>query len=138
MQLKDIMVKDVITITEEETIANAAKNMREANVGCLVVANHGSAQGIITDRDLAVRCVCEEHDTRRCQVANHMSSPAITADPSLDILDAAHMMTENQVNRLPVVEGDQIIGLVSFSDIAYAMDRAMHDLMAGMGAARAR
>ena len=56
--------------------------------------------------------------------------------PGMDILDVAHLMTEQKVKRIPVVEGNQLIGLVSFSDVAQAMDRPMHDLMMGMGAAR--
>jgi CBS domain-containing protein len=136
MQLKGIMAKNVLTITSEETIAGAARRMQEANVGCLVITNSGKVQGIITDRDLAVRCISQGHNPQQCHVSNHMSSPVITTEPDMDILDAAHLMTEQKVKRLPVVEGDQLIGLVSFSDVAQAMDRPMHDLMVGMGAAR--
>jgi CBS domain-containing protein len=136
MQLKGIMAKNVLTITGEETIAGAARRMQEGNVGCLVITNAGSVQGIITDRDLAVRCISQGHNPQQCHVSNHMSSPVITTQPDMDILDAAHLMTEQKVKRLPVVEGDQLIGLVSFSDVAQAMDRPMHDLMVGMGAAR--
>lgn len=135
MQLKDIMTKEVITITEDETIANAARRMQEADVGCLVVTG-ASVTGIITDRDLAIKCVGEGHNPTECQVSQYMSRPVTTAEPGMDILDAAHLMTEKQVKRLPVVDGDQLIGLVSFSDIAGAMERPMHDLMLGMGAAR--
>jgi CBS domain-containing protein len=136
MQLKGIMAKNVLTITSEETIAGAARRMQEANVGCLVITNAGNVQGIITDRDLAVRCISQGHNPQQCHVSSHMSSPVITTEPNMDILDAAHLMTEQKVKRLPVVEGDQLIGLVSFSDVAQAMDRPMHDLMVGMGAAR--
>lgn len=136
MQLKGIMAKNVLTISSEDTIAGAARRMQEANIGCLVITNAGRVEGIITDRDLAVRCVSQGHNPQQCQVSNHMSSPVITTQPEMDILDAAHLMTEQKVKRLPVVEGDQLIGLVSFSDVAQAMDRPMHDLMVGMGAAR--
>jgi len=71
-----------------------------------------------------------------CQVSNYMSSPVITAQPGMDILDAAHLMAEQKVKRVPVVEGNQLIVLVSFSDVAQAMPSPMHDLMVGMGAAR--
>lgn len=136
MQLKDIMAKKVVTVTGEESVADAARKMREANIGCLVVTNTRSVKGIITDRDLAVGCLSDGHDARRCEVSHHMSSPVITAGPNMDILEAAHLMTEKKIKRLPVVEREQLVGLVSFSDIAQAMDRPMHDLMVGMGAAR--
>lgn len=136
MQLKDIMAKQVITIAAEETAVNAARQMEESNIGCVVVANAGKVLGIITDRDLTVRCLSKGHNAQQCQVANHMSSPVTTARPEMDILDAAHLMTAEKVKRLPVVADDRLVGLVSFSDVAQAMDRPMHDLMVGMGAGR--
>ena len=138
MQLREIMAEVVLTITRDETIAEAAYRMREANVGCLVVTNEGSVQGIITDRDLVVNCLSQLDDYAECEVSAHMTSPVITADADTDILDAAHQMTEHHIRRLPVVEGDQLVGLVSFSDIARAMDRPMHEVLAGVGTVRAR
>ena len=138
MQLREIMTKNVITIRGDETIGEAANRMRYANVGCLVVTNEGAVLGIITDRDLVVNCLSQLDDLAERQVGAHMTSPAITADADTDILDAAHQMTENGIRRLPVVEADQLVGLVSFSDIARAMDRPMHDVLAGVGAVRAR
>lgn len=137
MQLREIMTGDVITITRDQTIAEAAKRMRESNVGCLVVTNEGSVQGIITDRDLVVNCLYQLDDYAECEVSAHLTSPALTAEADTDILDAAHLMNENRIKRLPVVESDQLVGIVSFSDIAQAMDQPMHDVLAGFGAARA-
>lgn len=136
MQLKHIMARNVITVAQEETIVNAASRMRVANIGCLVVTNAGAVKGIITDRDLAVKCVSARHNPQQCLVGEHMSNPVIVADPGMDALDAAHLMTERRVKRLPVVEGDQLVGLVSLSDIALAMEQPMHDVLSGMGAAR--
>lgn len=136
MQLQDIMSRNLITCAREETIAVAARKMREANIGCLVVTNSGTVLGIITDRDLAVNCIPGGHQAQQCQVANHMSNPVITASPSMDIIDAAKLMNEKMVKRLPVVESGQLVGLVSFSDISQALAQPMHDLMMGMGAAR--
>lgn len=138
MQLREIMTEIVLTITRDDTIAEAAHRMREADVGCLVVTNEGSVQGIITDRDLVVNCLSQLDNYAECEVSAHMTSPAITADADTDILDAAHQMTEHRIRRLPVVEADQLVGLVSFSDIARAMDRPMHEVLAGLGAVRAR
>ncbi len=136
MELKEIMAKNVCTMTGEETVTDAAKMMRECNVGCLVITNEDSVRGIITDRDLAAGCIGDGHKPEECAVSNHMSSPVITAEPATDIMEAAHMMTEKKVKRLPIVDGKRLVGLVSFSDVAMAMDRPMHDLMVGMGAAR--
>ena len=136
MQLKDIMRQTVVTVSPESTIADAAKQMSQSNIGCLIITNSGSVAGIITDRDISVRCVAEGHDPTECDVEHHMSSPVYSMDPGTDILQAAHMMTERQVKRLAVVEYNQLRGLVSFSDVAQAMDGPVHDLLTGVGAVR--
>jgi CBS domain-containing protein len=110
--------------------------MREASIGCLVVTNEGKVEGIITDRDLTVRCLTEGHNPLLCPISHHMSRPVITAGPGMDVLYAAHLMSNKKIKRLPIVEGDQLIGLVSFSDIANAMIHPMAHLLAGLGASR--
>lgn len=135
MRLRDIMAKKVLTIKADDSVSAAASRMKESNVGCLLVVGSGP-QGIITDRDIAVRCVAEEHDTCDCQVSQHMSNPLITATPDMDVLDAARLMTRKQIKRLPIMEGQKLVGLVSLSDVALALDKPMHNLLIGMGAAR--
>lgn len=136
MQLKDIMKKNVVTASEEELIPSIAKKMKEADIGCVVIVNSNSAKGIITDRDIAMRCISQGHDPNQCHARDHMSSSLVKASPATDIFDAAHMMTEHKVKRLPITEGDRLIGLVSFSDVAEALDRPVHDLLIGMGSIR--
>jgi CBS domain-containing protein len=136
MQLKDIMVKHVVTVTEDESVFNAANLMGQASVGCLVIARAGRAQGIVTDRDLTIRCLGEGHNPVLCPVSQHMSAPVITAGPDMEVLYAAHLMSNKKIKRLPVVEDEQLIGLVSFSDIANAMMQPMVHLLAGLGASR--
>lgn len=136
MQLNSVMAKNVITVEAQTSIADAARKMRNSNIGCLVVAHDGAAQGVITDRDVAIRCSAQGHDASTCTVGQHMSRPVVTIGPETDVLDAARIMTERQLKRLPVAEGDRLVGLVSLSDIAEALDRPLHDLMAGFGSAR--
>lgn len=136
MQLKDIMAKHVVTVTEAESVFRAASLMRQASVGCLVIADAGKAQGIVTDRDLAIRCLGEGHNPVLCPVSQHMSAPVVTATPDMDVLYAAHLMTNKKIKRLPVVEDEKLVGLVSFSDIANAMIQPMVHLLAGLGASR--
>ncbi len=136
MQLKDIMAKHLVTVTEDESVFNAANLMGQASVGCLVIARAGRAQGIVTDRDLTIRCLGEGHNPLLCPVSQHMSTPVITAGPAMEVLYAAHLMSNKKIKRLPVVEDEQLIGLVSFSDIANAMMQPMVHLLAGLGASR--
>lgn len=136
MEIKDIMVRKVLTAGPDETVTAAAKKMRDANIGCLVIVNSGTMRGIVTDRDLTVRCSSEGHDPRTSKVSQFMTAEVVSAQPSTDILTAAHIMTEEQIKRLPVLDGGQLVGLVSFSDIAQALAEPMTDLLMGMGAVR--
>jgi CBS domain-containing protein len=95
--------------------------MRDSNVGCLVVEAGGTVIGVITDRDLATRCSAQGHDPCQCQVQHHMTSPAITVEPTVDVLDAARIMLNHRMRRLPVTLCDQLVGLVSLSDIEQEM-----------------
>jgi signal-transduction protein with cAMP-binding, CBS, and nucleotidyltransferase domain len=141
---QEIMSTHIHTIAVENTLMDAAKKMREAEVGCLVATDDGEIAGIITDRDLVVRCLSEGHDFKCCLVSQHMSVPVISVPPSKDMLETAHMMMERDIRRIPVIESGKTVGLVSLSDIAQAMDtavqqmdNAVHDLLMGMGASRA-
>lgn len=133
MRIKDVMSSEVATSAENETIAGAAKKMADMNVGSLVVVEAGMVYGLITDRDIATGCVGEGHDPRVCVVSQHMSSPVYTVRPDTDVLEAAQMMTVKRVKRLPVVDGVRMVGLVSMSDLAKAMEQPMHNLLASIG-----
>ena len=121
MNLKDIMAKNVTTISKDETVATAAQRMREINIGCLVVVKGEVLEGIVTDRDLLIGCLGDAHDPGQCWVARHMSSPVITAGPDMDVMDAAHMMVSRKIKRLPIVEEGLLVGLVSLSDIGHTL-----------------
>jgi CBS domain-containing protein len=136
MQLRDIMQGSPITASKSDTVAAAARRMRDANVGCLIITNSSQPAGIVTDRDLVIRCAGGGHAPESCTVEHHMTAPLITARPDMDLLEAVHLMTEKQVKRLPIVEGERLTGIVSFADVANALDRPMHDLLMGMGRVR--
>ncbi|MBI4312253.1 MAG: CBS domain-containing protein [Chloroflexi bacterium] len=85
MFVKSIMASKPRTTGAQEDVASAAKRMRENNVGCLIVVNSNAVQGIITDRDLTIGCLAEGHDSTRCMVSSHMSSPAVTVPPAMDV-----------------------------------------------------
>ncbi len=143
MLIRDVMSTYVHTIRQSDTAAAAAREMKDADVGCLIVADDGVVEAVITDRDLAIRCLGEGHDSNVCPVSEHMSSPAVTVDATSDMLEAARLMRQLEIRRVPVVLEGRLAGVVSLSDIAQAMDkamvemdRAMHDLLLGLGASR--
>ena len=143
MDVQDVMSTHVHLIGHQEDAVTAARKMEEGDVGCLVVIDSDSVAGVVTDRDLAIRCMGQGHDSGTCKVSRHMSSPPITVESTVDMLEAAHLMTDKKITRLPVVDAAGLVGFVSLSDIALAMDialtsmnRSLHDLLRGMGAGR--
>lgn len=143
MEVRDVMSTHVHVVQGSESVTVAAQKMRKVDVGCLVVMSDDDVVGVVTDRDLAIRCMGEEHDFRRCTVSKHTSSPAVTVAPSMDMLDAARLMTERRIRRLPVVEQSKLVGLVSLSDVALVFDDSLehmtntvHVLLRGVGASR--
>ncbi len=120
MKLEEIMVKDVVTARPEDHTASAAKQMREKGVGCLVITIDQAIKGILTDRDL-LACLSEDHNPYECKVSVHMSSPVIVEGPNEELLNAAEVMAQRKIKRLPVVDDGKLLGIVSFSDISRVM-----------------
>ncbi|MDP6823344.1 MAG: CBS domain-containing protein [Dehalococcoidia bacterium] len=139
MQIKDIMVMGVATLDPDADVAEAAKLMRDQDVGMLVVGNEQSVEGVITDRDLLVGCVAAGHPSVGCRIAGHMSTPAITSSPETDTLEAAGLMREMRIKRLPIVQRGSLVGIVSFTDIAQSLEQPIHNVLFGSSTAhRAR
>lgn len=119
MQVQDFMSKNVVSITPEESAALAARLLERHNLGALPVCDYeGRLQGIVTDRDIITRCVAANQDPKRVPVRDIMSQELHTVGPDEDIHAAARRMAACQVRRLPVVEGDQVKGMVSLGDLA--------------------
>lgn len=131
MRVEEIMKSEVRTIASDRSIVDAARHMRSFGIGCLVVVDDGAIRGIITDRDLVVRALTHGHDVNRTTVGQHMTSPVTTIDADMDVLEAAHLMAERGIRRLPVAHDGRLIGIVSNSDIARAVDQALRDIVAG-------
>jgi signal-transduction protein with cAMP-binding, CBS, and nucleotidyltransferase domain len=130
VKLQEIMVSSVIQISPDETIAAAAKRMREQSVGCLVATVNGAVKGIITDRDL-LACLELNHDPYGCAVAAHLSRPAIVLRPGEEHTTAVRVMRRRRVKRLVIAENGKLLGIVSLSDLA----AVAHAEAAHMGAA---
>jgi CBS domain-containing protein len=117
MKLKDIMTGEVVQASPDETIADAAKRMRDKSVGCLVATLGGAVKGIITDRDL-LNCLAQAHDPYRCTVSTHMNRPVIVLGPEEDHATAAKVLRRKKIKRLPVAENGKLLGILSLSDLA--------------------
>ena len=116
--IRDVMTPEPITVTPTMTIEQAARRMRDAGIGNVVVLNGGQITGILTDRDIVVRAVAEgwnPADTPVCEVA---SQDLTTISPDDTIDDAVILMRERSIRRLPVVEHGRPVGIVSLGDLA--------------------
>lgn len=136
MKIKDVMATDVLTVSPDTEAVEAAKTMERQNVGCIVVADSGKVTGVLTDRDLLIRSHTDGNCFTGHAVSEFMTSPVITVTPDEDVLSAIHTMNENSVRRLPVEQDGKLIGIVSWADLASALDRPLHDLVTGQSKMR--
>ena len=119
MRVRDIMAKDPVTVETGEPVSAAARLMRERNIGVVPVQDeHGRLAGMLTDRDIVLRCVAAGRDPAKLAVKKIMSTGAVTAAPGEDVTAALGRMRSEQVRRLPVVEGETLVGMLSIADAA--------------------
>ncbi|MEL3972292.1 CBS domain-containing protein [Rossellomorea oryzaecorticis] len=116
-KLKDIMTKDVESCTLLDNVFEVAVKMKEYNVGSIPIVDGEKIVGVITDRDIVTRCIAEKHPASS-KVEDIMSRELITIGGDADAVQAAQLMADKQIRRLPVVEGDRLVGIVSLGDFA--------------------
>jgi len=117
--VRDVMSPKVATVSSVTFLPEAAKVMLKEDIGMLPVVDDGKLKGILTDRDITVRCVAESKDVTQTKVGDCLSTGnLVTVSPDTDIQQAGKLMQEHQVRRLPVVEADTVVGVVSLADIA--------------------
>ncbi|MGM8215408.1 CBS domain-containing protein [Bacillaceae bacterium W0354] len=114
--IRDLMSEDVVTVSPQQSVQEAARLMEDNNIGAIPVVENGQVQGIITDRDITLRSTADGDHT--ATVEECMSRHLTMADPSMDVHEAAKVMAHHQIRRLPVVENGQLVGMLSIGDLA--------------------
>ena len=114
--VNQIMSKNVLTADKSTSLQDAAQKMNELNIGSVIVTENEKPVGILTERDFVTK-VAAEGRPLFTEVSEVMSSPLITIDPEETIWEASEMMKEKLIHKLPVKENDQIIGIVTTTDI---------------------
>jgi CBS domain-containing protein len=114
----NVMVKKVITIDEKASVKEAANIMNQFEIGSVIITRKGKPIGIVTERDLLKRIVSEDRNAKRTMVKEIMSSPLVVISPDTDLEEAACLMFEKKIKKLPVTERNCLVGLVSLTDIA--------------------
>lgn len=119
MQVKDLMNPSVVTIEPGSSAALAARLISRHNVGSLpVCGDDRRLRGVVTDRDIVLRCVAAEEDPAQTPVRDIMTRGCTTVSPEDDCREATRLMSLHQVRRLPVVEDGKLVGVISLADVA--------------------
>ncbi|MGW8529312.1 MULTISPECIES: CBS domain-containing protein [Nocardiopsidaceae] len=120
--IAEVMSETVHTVAPETTLREAARIMRDEDVGDVVVTDSGRIRGVLTDRDIVVRCVADEGDPDRVTVGQVCSAEVVTVPRQSSLRDAVHAMRASSVRRLPVVDGPEVVGIVTMGDLARVVD----------------
>jgi CBS domain-containing protein len=117
--LRNLMSSNVVAVTPEQSIQEAASLMSQYNIGCLPVVQNGQLAGVITDRDITLRSTATGGNGQT-PVSQCMSSTSlVSGSPDMDAHEAAQLMAQHQIRRLPVVEQNgQVVGMVALGDLA--------------------
>jgi len=116
--VKEVMTRDVRACEPNATVVEAAKVMVQEDVGPVPIVEDGRLVGIVTDRDIVVRVVAEGRDPNATTVGEIASTELVTVSPGDNLDEALNLLAKRQVRRLPVVEGDRLVGIVAQADIA--------------------
>ena len=136
---RDIMETDVEFVSADDTVEQAAKKMAKNDVGALPVCNEEKRlEGMVTDRDIAVKVVAKGKDPKKIKVRDLADQPEVVtigADDSLD--EALRTMKDKKVRRLPVIDGREVVGIITQGDLATNVpDDKVGDLVEAISAAR--
>jgi CBS domain-containing protein len=118
MKIKDIMTDQIACVKPEATVIEAAQMMQKHDVGVIPVCEGEKVIGILTDRDIVVRNIAHGNNPQVTPVRDVMSSEVTYATPEMNIHEAAGIMAVKQIRRLPVVEEQKLVGMVSLGDLA--------------------
>jgi CBS domain-containing protein len=128
---RDIMTADATCVRSNESVAVAAQRMAELGVGALPICGEDDRlKGMITDRDIAIKVVAAGKDPNNCNAGEFAQGEAVTIGADDDINELLSTMSQHKVRRLPVIDGDKLVGIVAQADVARALpDPRVGDLV---------
>lgn len=116
---RDIMHAGAECVGDSQTLQHAATRMRDLDVGALpICGDDGRLVGIITDRDIVVKCLATGANPNTVTVGQLAQAEPIAIGPSADADDVLHLMADNQIRRLPVIDNQRVVGMISEADLA--------------------
>ena len=125
MKVREAMAKTISTASPTDTVRQVAELMKEEDCGFVPIVEEGHLVGVVTDRDIVVRCLTDGHgDIGNEMAAEVMSTKVVTVGPEDDIKEAAHRMATAEVRRLPVVVDGNVVGVLSLGNLIQATQDA--------------
>lgn len=120
MKVRDIMSKDIACLKSDDSVEKAAQLMKQYDVGSIPICNNNQVVGIVTDRDITLRSVAEYQDIKQQKVSDIMTTNPVLGNPEMNVNDAAKLMSEKQIRRLPIVDNNSnsLVGIVALGDIS--------------------
>ena len=128
MQLSEIMQKEIGKTDADISITEAAAKMTNDDIGYLLVVNNSKLSGIITEDDIIKKVVSKGKDPHKTKVSDIMVNDVIHTTPERSLEEGAQIMTENNIKKLPIVQGKNLLGIVTASDIIAAEPKMMEKL----------
>lgn len=134
-QVREIMTKSPVSVAPGTSVVEVARRMRDEGIGAVLVTEGDELRGLVTDRDLVVRVLCEGGDAERHSVKEACSPELVSVSPDDEVDRAAQVMREHSVRRVPVVQNGHAVGIVSLGDLAMERDpdSALGDISAAKG-----
>ncbi len=130
--IREVMTANPTAYPATTSIADAARAMRDSDIGDVLVETNGDLCGIVTDRDIVVRAAAEDRDLSQTNLGDICSRELVTLGPDDSVEDAIRLMRDKALRRLPICDGGQTVGVVSLGDLAIERDRdsALADISA--------
>ncbi len=120
--ISEVMTPDPISLTEDATVAEAARQMRDYDIGDVLIADMRGLRGVLTDRDIVIRAIATGRDPNTTLVSEILSAHPVCVKPGDPLTKAVEIMRRHALRRLPVCEGERLMGIVSIGDLAIEQD----------------
>ncbi|MBI5309489.1 MAG: CBS domain-containing protein [Actinobacteria bacterium] len=121
-QVRQVMTPDPICLDPGKSISDAARQMRENDIGAVVVADDGHVTGIVTDRDIVVRALAQGRDPESTRLKEICTTSPVVIAPDESLEPAVELVRGESIRRIPVVDGDRPVGILSLGDLAEELD----------------
>ncbi len=117
IKVMDAMTKAPVVVGPEENLLKCADKMIEGDVGSLIVEENGKLLGIITEKDFVNKAIAKDLNIKKSKAKDIMSTTMLKISPTLDLYDAIYFMSRENVRRLPVTDGEKLVGLLTYKDV---------------------